>query len=96
MRFAFPPYSRFGYSRFGAPQPLNVGCARAHHVRGEPKMGELSPEVKRVVHADKYRKSDPVQKCTEIIEAALKQYGCAYQVVMVPQITVIPKPKPKP
>ncbi len=52
----------------------------------------LSPEAKKVVHADKYR-TDPVKKCSEIIEAALKEYGCSFQVVMVPQVTVIPNPK---
>lgn len=57
-------------------------------------MGELSPEAKKMVHADKYRKVDPAQKCTQIIEAALKEYGCSFQVVMVPQVSVIPKPKP--
>jgi hypothetical protein len=53
---------------------------------------KLSPEAKKVVHADKYR-VDPVKKCTEIIEAALKEYGCSFQVVMVPQVTVVPKAK---
>jgi hypothetical protein len=53
---------------------------------------ELSPEAKKMVHADKYR-TDPVKKCTEIIEAALREYGCSFQVVMVPQVTVIRKPK---
>ena len=57
-------------------------------------MAELSPEAKKMIHADKYRcKVDPVQKCTEIIEAALKEFGCSFQVVMVPQVTVILKPK---
>ncbi|MGD0826558.1 MAG: hypothetical protein ABSA09_00520 [Desulfobaccales bacterium] len=63
----------------------------------------LSPEVKKVVHADKYRMKtqdcdnsllESVKKCTEIIEAALQEYGCSFQVVMVPQVTVVPKPKP--
>jgi hypothetical protein len=53
---------------------------------------ELSPEAKKAVQADRY-KTDPVKRCTEIIEAALQKYGCSFQVVMVPQVTVIPKPK---
>ncbi len=53
---------------------------------------ELSPEAQKAVPADKYR-ADPVKKCTEIIEAALQEYGCSFQVVMVPQVTVIPKPR---
>ncbi len=52
----------------------------------------LSPEAKKAGSADKYR-TDPVKKCSEIIEAALQEYGCSFQVVMVPQVTVIPKPK---
>ncbi len=49
---------------------------------------ELSPATKKALHAVKYR-TDPVKKCTEIIEAALKEYGCSFQVVMVPQVTVV-------
>ncbi|MFZ0051851.1 MAG: hypothetical protein WAK96_08730 [Desulfobaccales bacterium] len=53
-------------------------------------MAELSPEAEKMILADKYRrKVDPVQKCTEIIEAALKEYGCSFQVVMVPQVIVV-------
>jgi hypothetical protein len=52
-------------------------------------MAELAPEAKRAIHADKYGKADPVKQCTEIIEAALKEYGCSFQVTMIPQVTVV-------
>jgi len=45
-----------------------------------------------MIHADKYRrKVDPVQKCTEIIEAALKEYDCILEVGHL--VKVVPKPK---
>jgi len=49
----------------------------------------FSPELKKAVHDAKYRKADPVQICTQIIEAALKEYGCSFQVLMVPQVMVV-------
>jgi hypothetical protein len=56
-------------------------------------MAELSPEAQRMIRDLKYRKVDPAQKCTQIIEAALKEYGCFFEVVMIPQVTVKLKPK---
>jgi len=57
-------------------------------------MGELSPEAQRMIQNPKYRKVDPAVKCSQIIEAALKEYGCIFEVIMVPQVKVILKPKP--
>ena len=31
---------------------------------------------------------------TQIIEAALKEYGCSFEVIMIPQVTVVLRPKP--
>jgi len=47
-----------------------------------------------MVRDPKYRKVDPAAKCSQIIEAALKEYGCIFEVIMVPQVKVILKPKP--